>query len=99
MVSRFELSTGRQVYLTPHIELLGDHVGDPWDFDTVMAKLVDAPQSPGKMGLRNDSKSPWKVTLTDGAEVEIAPGKAVIPARGMKIAFRSSKREVTAEIK
>jgi DNA-binding helix-hairpin-helix protein with protein kinase domain len=99
MVSRLQLSTGRQIYLTPHLELLGDQVGEPWDFDTVMAKLVDAPQSPGKLGLRNESKSPWKVTLTDGTEVEIAPGKAVIPARGMKIAFRSARREVIAEIK
>ena len=99
MVSRFQLSTGRQVYLTPHLELLGDQVGEPWDFDTVVAKLVDAPQSPGKMGLRNESKSSWMVTLTDGSEVEITPGKAVIPARGMKIAFRSPKREVVAEIR
>jgi serine/threonine protein kinase len=63
------------------------HLLHDYDLDTRLAEVVAHPNNPELLGLRNLTDHTWKVTLADGDDREVGPGKAVRLDAGTVIDF------------
>ena len=62
------------------------------DIETVVAEVVASQKSPGVLGLRNLSTFIWMITLPDGTQRPLEPGKAVPVKNGYVVDFMNNKR-------
>lgn len=53
--------------------------------DGVVAEVTAHPQDPALLGLKNLSDSPWQLTLADGTERELQPGRSIRLAEGLQV--------------
>lgn len=58
-----------------------------YDMDTVVGSVVQNPNNPNIMGIRNDGKDNWTYIKPDGTQVPVAPGRSATIARYTKIDF------------
>jgi serine/threonine protein kinase len=66
------VALGRDTEITAH------HVGQStYDFDTVVARVVQNPSRPDAWGLLNTSSQRWNVVLPDERRVEVEPGRSI----------------------
>jgi len=49
----------------------------PFDFSKGLAEVVVHPKDPQQWGLKNLSEKPWVVSLPDGSQKEVPPGRSV----------------------
>lgn len=89
---KLPLYNGAKVYLW-HIDSSRD------DVDSVIATIECNPQNPQLLGFRNISSYTWTVTLPDGSQKPLPPGK-IVPAKDeFVIDFIGNKKaEVTVRI-
>lgn len=62
------------------------------DIETVVGEVVTNPKNPQMLGLRNMTSSTWKVTLPDGGQKPLEPGKVVPVKDGFVIDFIGSNQ-------
>lgn len=97
-VGKIRFANSREVYLTPHLRLLEDHIGERRDFDTEVGAMVASLTVPERIGLQNLSKYPWTAAPPTGGEVVVEPGKSLVLLRGMTIQFRSRSKVVEGKV-
>ncbi len=85
------LCVGSQV-ITMNIgqEIKAGYLGGAGGGTATAAKVEAHPSRPGLIGLRNMTKSPWRVSLPEGTSHIVPPGQAVRIAPGTDINFGKS---------
>lgn len=67
----------RVVVLNAGTRVTGHHLRRDYDYGDIVAEVVVHPARPGLWGLRNHTRSAWRVTGPDGTEQEVAPGRSL----------------------
>jgi DNA-binding helix-hairpin-helix protein with protein kinase domain len=83
---RLTLPSG-DVFLSPHMVLLGDHVGARWDVDSLFAETAVNPRDPQQWGIKNLSSVEWVGDLPGGQRVPVPPGRSAVPIAGTTLHF------------
>jgi len=65
-----------------------------YDFSTPVGEVAEHPSRPGIWGLRNLSEEKWVATGSDGAMVDVSPGRALTLSRGIHISFGNLDAEL-----
>lgn len=82
------LETGRhRVLLRPGAKLPAHQVYGNSDIDTVVGSVIQNPNNPNILGIRNEGKDNWTYIKPDGTQIPVAPGRTAAAARGAKIDF------------
>lgn len=71
------------------------HLMRDYDFDTVVARIVQHPDRPGVWGLRNESGSHWRVRFAAGSTSVVEPGRTVGLADEATIDFGPARATIT----
>jgi len=85
------ITAGQAIYLW-HIDSARD------DIETIIAKVISNPQDPKLLGFQNISTYTWKITLPDGSQRPLPPGKVVPAKNGFVIDFINSPRNTATVI-
>ena len=67
------------VLLTPGKTLVAHHIdsGREFDLTTPVAEVIERPQQPGALGLKNLGTTSWEAKLADGSLRNVEPGKVI----------------------
>jgi hypothetical protein len=65
-----------------------------YDFSTCWAEIALHPAQPGVWGLRNHSQEKWVATKPNGDITDVAPGRSVTLATGLRIQIGTSEAEI-----
>lgn len=85
----------RRVAMVAGARLYSHHINGDYDLDAAVGSVVRNPNNPKRLGVRNDTNSPWVYAKTDGTEIPIAPGKSAAIAGGTKLNFGNAVGEIT----
>jgi serine/threonine protein kinase len=77
----------RPLVLNPGTLVTRHHLFRDYDYDTVVADVVQHPRRPGLWGLRNRSAGTWQVTGPDGEVHEVGTGRSTGLAPGASVDF------------
>ena len=96
ITARFWLSVdgGRPLVLSRGTIVHGHHLHHDYDFNTMIGTVVEHPERPGLLGLRNDGDSTWAATLPSGDEREVAPGRSIRLSPDTTIAVAGTRMRV-----
>lgn len=82
------LEVGRhRVLLRKGAKIPAHQVSGNYDMDTVVGSVIQNPNNPNIMGIRNEEKKNWTYIKPDGTQVPVAPGRSAPIARNAKIDF------------
>lgn len=82
------LEVGRhRVLLLKGAKIRAHQILGNYDMDTVLGSVVQNPNNPSIMGIRNESSDNWNYIKPDGSQVIIVPGRSATIARNVKIDF------------
>lgn len=76
-----------RVLLLKDAKIPAHQVYGNYDMDTVVGSVVQNPNNPNIMGIRNEGKDNWTYIKPDGTQVPVAPGRSAAIARNTKIDF------------
>lgn len=62
--------------------------------DIPVGEMTQSPKDPTKWGIKNLTNSIWSYTNTTGETKDVAPGKAFVLTKGIKIDFKTAQGEV-----
>lgn len=82
----------RGTALYPHH--LSDDAHALYDFSRRVAEVIEHPDDPRILGLKNLSAESWTATLPDGQIKEIAPGKTLNLRTGVTLSFGGVRAEI-----
>lgn len=87
------------IALGPDAALYPHHLdaGRSYDLSAPAATISRHPSDPTRLGLRNETAGAWVATLPDGAIREVAPGRSVAVAHGLRLTFGATEGVVRDE--
>jgi serine/threonine protein kinase len=77
----------RRAALTAGAKLYAHHINGDYDLGAIVGSVVRDPNNRERLGIRNDTNTPWVYIKTDGTEIPIAPGKSAAIVDGAKLNF------------
>ncbi len=88
---RLQLSNGKAIRLTEGMPLTAEDLPglEPAGTDGIVALITTLPNDPGKLLLRNRSRSTWSSKAGDGTVATVAPTRSVTLGEGLQVAFGS----------
>jgi serine/threonine protein kinase len=78
---------GDRIPLLPGTQLPSHYIAGDYDISSFAGTVIQNPNNPQILGLRNDTQSNWTYTKTDGTQVPVPPGKSAILAKTAKVNF------------
>ena len=80
--------TGKsRVLLTKDVKLYAHHIYGNYDMQTVVGTVVQNPNRPELLGIRNETAENWTYIKPDGQQIPVAGGRTAAIVKGAKIDF------------
>lgn len=84
------------IYLHHQRCLYQHHIdGTSYDFENIIAKIINHPSNPNIWGLKNCSDKNWIIIRKDGTKADIGPGKTIALQNSLIIDFGQVKGQIT----
>jgi serine/threonine protein kinase len=88
----------RRIALTTDAVLYSHHINVDYDLKKTVGRVVQNPNDPGRIGIRNETENAWTYVKNDGTQLAIAPGKSAAVVGGTKLIFGGAANSTMGEI-